>query len=155
VTFELVREASTKNSLALRAEDIRPVFEGEPGDLATYWEVGQLIRTFNEEHRFAFAVRPDGDQIYVGEKSIKTEFEDRIPECTREGDFVAYQIEVHKKNESFYRAANTELFTREENERLRRGLPLVEEPVPVAPSSVLVPETRGLTIAEIIRRNKS
>jgi hypothetical protein len=156
VTFTIVREASRRDPLALKATDIQSVFAGESGDLSTYWEVGQVVKTFGER-QFAFVKRPDEDQIYVGLKSIKPEFADRIPEL-RECDFAVYQVE--QKAPGYWRATNTELFSREENNRLRRGLTLVEETTPVRvpepePVSVLAPEMKRSTIAEVIKRRLS
>jgi hypothetical protein len=72
------------------------------------------------------------------------------------GDFIFHGVECNSAGA--WAACNAELFSREENEKLKRGEPLTDpEPeveVPVEPDSLLAPATRNKPLIQLIMEKR-
>ena len=144
------------------AVDVRAVFE-EPHttSITEHREISQVAK-LHAGRCSAWLCREDGSHIFIHKNGVEPDFLDRFAEL-RVGDFVFHGVERNSANTGAWAACNAELFSREENEKLKRGEPLTDpEPeVEVSlepdtePDSVLAPAIRKLPLLEIIRRRKS
>lgn len=146
------------------AIDVHAVFEDT---LATsvreHREVSQVVK-INGGGCSAWLCREDGSHLFFHKNSVLPEFLDRLAEL-RVNDYVYHGVECNETGS--WAATCGELFSREENEKLRRGEfltdPESEHRVEVKantmpdtkPGTVLSPSTRSLSLAEIIRRRKT
>jgi hypothetical protein len=146
------------------AVDVRAVFE-EPHttSITEHREVSQVAK-LQAGRCSAWLCREDGSHIFIHKNCVEPEFVDRFSEL-RTGDYVYHGVERNSACTGAWAACNAELFSRAENEKLRRGEPLTDpEPeveVPVEPDtepdSVLAPATRNVPLIQLIleRRGKS
>jgi hypothetical protein len=143
----------------LIACDVRPAFREEfTGDVDAHRENGQIVRWLISQKN-GFVKRPGSEHIYFQSGDVVPGHETQFRNL-QEGDWIYYGIGSRVRNEVLeFRAINIECYSDEEQARLRQGLPLEPEPPAPSPESELVsvcaPETRQLSLIEIVRRNRN
>jgi hypothetical protein len=147
------------------AVDVHAVFEDAlTSSVREHREVSQVVK-LNSGGCSAWLCRQDGSNVFIHKNGVEPEFLDRFPEL-QVGDFIFHGVECNSAGA--WAACNAELFSREENEKLKRGEPLTDseveaepEPEPIEPEpeaeTVLAPSTRNVPLIKLIleRRGKS
>jgi hypothetical protein len=108
----------------------------------------------------AWLEREDGSQIFFHKNSVLPEYLDRFVEL-RVNDFVYHGVECNELGS--WAAANVELFSCEENQKLQRGESLngpesaveTEERFEPELETVLAPATRNRPLIELILEKRA
>jgi hypothetical protein len=137
------------------AVDVHAVFEDAlTTSVSEYREVSQVAK-INGGRCSAWLCREDGSNVFFHKNSVLPEYIDRFAEL-RINDFVYHGVECNSAGA--WAACSAELFSREENEKLKRGEPLTDpEPeveVPVEPDSLLAPATRNKPLIQLIMEKR-
>ncbi len=141
------------------AVDVHPIFcEPFVGDPKEHREISVVDRFIETDiGRLAgFLRRESGEDLYFGWKNIDPAFKNRR-NVLRQGDPVFHGIRTH--NNGKFEASNIQLYSRDEIDRMSKGLQpyeLESEPAPqvaapaLARDSVLDPATRNTPIIQLI-----
>jgi hypothetical protein len=116
-----IEKTNYKGEDKIVASDVHAVFE-EP--LTTSIDGHREVSRVAEIHGgrcSAWLCREDGSHIFFHKNCMQPEFLDRLPELGV-GDYVYHGVECNSAGA--WAACNAELFSREENEKLKRGEPL-------------------------------
>jgi cold shock CspA family protein len=162
-----IKKAISQREEGRQAADVHIIFD-DPfvGNPADHRENSYIDRFIPGPHVAGFLRRSGGEDLYFCENNIAIDFRDRISSL-REGDPVFHGVRKCKDGKKF-EASVIELYSREEIERVAKGLP-AQEPQPkpklapqvAAPAltqdSVLSPATKNVPMIRLIleKRRKS
>jgi hypothetical protein len=140
--------------------DIHAVFE-EPltTSINEHREVSQVVK-IHPGKCSAWLRREDGSHIFFHRNCVTPEFLDRFAEL-RVDDYVYHGVECNESGS--WAAAHSELFSREENQRLQRGESLTDPEPSIEPAvvpepefeTVLAPATRSKPLIQLIVEKRS
>jgi len=155
-----IRKAISRREAGRQATDVHLIFD-DPfvGNPADHRENSYIDRFIPGTRLAGFLRRSGGEDLYFCANSIAIDFRDRLGDL-REGDPVFHGVRKCKDGKKF-EASVIELYSREEIERLAKGLPAQPEPQPAAAAaapefSVLSPATKNVPMLRLIleRREK-
>jgi hypothetical protein len=148
--------AQVRFRLAMRngqttAADVHPIWREAPVVCVEAHREVSRVESLIPQKRMAFLIREEGSSTALHIKNVSPQYEHRFDEL-RLGDFVFHGV---SERNDLWDAVNAELYSREENDALRRGEELlVEEPVQEIQSELLSPENKNRTLIEIIQEKK-
>ncbi len=113
------------------AVDVHPIFADEPLDCpGAHREVSSVVQISSSRNSM-WLMRESGEQIYLRVKHVLPQYIHRFQGELREGDFVFHGVvENPERDPIVWEATEAEIFSREENDRLRRGELLTDPPPP-------------------------
>lgn len=142
------------------AVDVHPVFADEPLDCPrAHREVSSVVQISSSRNSL-WLQRESGEQIYLRVKHVVPQHVHRFQEL-REGDIVFHGVvENAERDPVVWEATEAEIFSREENDRLRRGESLDPPPEEAEPEvepvpEVLSPENKSKTIVQLIAERRT